>query len=143
MITKILKNQEILKNLYYNQLDKLRETFDFNDQEKTFNEMENIATNLNKEITKHFELQEQLKNQINPKIDKLILENMLVKDILVRMSNKIIDGAQKKDINIFSFFDDFEEILKAYLKKEKGLFIQEIKNNTTPQEQEKIKEILN
>ena len=67
---------------------------------------------------------------------------MLVKDILLRMCNKIIDGAKKQDINIFSFFDDFEEILRAYLLKEEGLFIQEIDMATNDEEKEKIKSIL-
>jgi len=142
MIKNIIENQKILKNLYYNKLDKLRETFDFNNQTPTFENMQKYALELQTELKNHFALQEKLKNQINPQIDKIILENMLVKDILLRMCNKIIDGAKKQDINIFSFFDDFEEILKAYLLKEEGLFIQEIDMATNDKEKEKIKSIL-
>jgi len=142
MIQNILDNQTILKDLYYNKLDKLRETFDFNNPTPTFEEMENYASILKKEIQNHFALQEKLKNQINPQVDKIILENMLVKAILIRMSQKIIDGAKNQDINIFSFFDDFEEILRAYLLKEKGLFIQELNMATNKDEKEKIKSII-
>jgi len=142
MINKIIENQKTLKDIYYNKLDKLRETFDFNNQTKTFNEMQTYAQTLQNELNKHFELQEKLKNKINSDVDKLILENMLVKDILIRMSGKIIDGAKNQNIDIFSFFDDFEEILRAYLLKEEGLFIQELKMATNEQEQEKIKSIL-
>ena len=142
MIQNILDNQTILKDLYYNKLDKLRETFDFNNPTPTFEEMENYASTLQEEIKKHFAFQDKLKNKINPQVDKIILENMLVKAILIRMSQKIIDGAKNQDINIFSFFDDFEEILRAYLLKEKGLFIQELNMATNKDEKEKIKSIL-
>ena len=142
MIQNILDNQTILKDLYYNKLDKLRETFDFNNPTPTFEEMENYASTLQEEIKKHFAFQDKLKNKINPQVDKIILENMLVKAILTRMSKKIIDGAKNQDINIFSFFDDFEEILRAYLLKEKGLFIQELNMATNEEEKEKIKNIL-
>jgi len=142
MIDKIIKNQTILKNLYYEKLDKLRETFDFNNPTPTFEEMQKYASNLQEEIKKHFSLQEKLKNQINPQVDKIILENMLVKEMLIRMSQKIIDGAKNQDINIFSFFDDFEEILRAYLLKEEGLFLQELNMATNENEKEKIKTIL-
>jgi len=142
MIKTILDNQTILKDIYYNKLDKLRETFDFNNPNITFIKMEEYATNLQNEIKNHFSLQEKLKNNINKQVDKIILENMLVKDILLRMSTKIIDGAQNKDINIFSFFDDFEEILRAYLLKEEGLFIQELTMATNEDERKKIKDIL-
>ena len=142
MIDKILTNQKILKELYYEKLDKLRETFDFNNPTPTFEDMQNYASILQEEIKKHFSIQEKLKNQINSQVDKIILENMLVKEMLIRMSQKIIDGAKNQDINIFSFFDDFEEILKAYLLKEKGLFIQELNIATNEKEKEKIKSIL-
>ena len=142
MITKIIENQKTLKNLYYENLDKVRETFDFNNPTPTFKEMEKYATLLQNEIKTHFALQEKLKDKINPEVNKLILENMLVKDMLIRMSGKIIIGAQKEDITIFSFFDDFEEILRAYLLKEEGLFIQELQMATNEEEKEKIKSIL-
>jgi len=142
VIDKIIKNQIILKKLYYEKLDKLRETFDFNNPAPTFKDMQNYASLLQEEIKKHFAIQEKLKNKINPQVDKIILENMLVKEMLIRMSQKIIDGAKNQDINIFSFFDDFEEILRAYLLKEEGLFIQELNMATNKDEKEKIKSIL-
>jgi hypothetical protein len=142
MIKPILDNQSILKDLYYQKLDKLRETFDFNNQDITFKQMLEYSSTLKQEIIKHFELQEKLKTHINPQVDKLILENMLVKDILIRMSNKLIEGAKQKDINIFNFFDDFEEILRAYLLKEEGLFIQELEMATNNEEKKLIEKIL-
>ena len=96
MINKIIENQKILKELYYKKLDKLRETFDFNNPTPTFEDMQKYASFLQQEIQKHFTMQEKLKNQINPQVDKIILENMLVKAILIRMSQKIIDGAKNK-----------------------------------------------
>jgi len=142
MIESILNHQKILTTLYYEKLDKLREEFDFNNPAPTFEKMFEYASQLQQEIKNHFALQEKLTNQINKKVDKLILENKLVKDMLIRMSSKIIDGAKNKDINIFNFFDDFEEILKAYLLKEEGLFIQELQMATNEKEKEKIKSIL-
>jgi hypothetical protein len=143
MINTIIENQKTLKNIYYSKLDKLRETFDFNNQDITFEDMQKYALSLENELKNHFAMQEKLRNKINPEVDKLILENMLVKDILIRMINKIINGAKNKDINIFTFFDDFEEILRAYLLKEEGLFIQELNMATNENEKELIKEILN
>ena len=143
MIKKIINNHNNLKNIFYNKIDKLRETFDFNNQDITFKELEKYSTILEEEIKTHFAMQEKLKNQINPQVDKLILENMLVRDMLLRMANKLHNGAINKDINIFSFFDDVEEILRAYLKKEKGLFIQELNQATNEEEKEKIKNLLN
>ena len=142
MIKSILNHQKVLTTLYYEKLDKLREDFDFNNPTPTFDKMFEYSSQIQQEIKNHFALQEKLTNQINEKVDKLILENKLVKDMLIRMSAKIIEGAKNKDINIFNFFDDFEEILKAYLLKEEGLFIQELKMATSQQEQEKIKSIL-
>jgi len=81
-------------------------------------------------------------NQINEKVDKIVLENMLVRRIMLNMNSKIKEGATNKDVNIFSFFDEFEEILRAYLKKEEGLFIQELEMATNEEERKKIKELL-
>ena len=142
MIQKILDNQENLKKVYYEKMDKLRETFDFNNPDVTFEKLVKYSDELEKEILNHFALQEKLKNKINSQVDKLILENMLVRRIMLNMNSKIKQGAINKDIDIFAFFDEFEEILRAYLKKEEGLFIQELKMNTTKEEQEKIKEII-
>jgi len=142
MIQKIINNHKNLKEIYYEKMDKLRETFDFNNPDVTFEKLLIYSDELEKEILHHFSLQEKLKNKINPQVDKLILENMLVKKIMLNMNSKIKQGAINKDIDIFAFFDEFEEILRAYLKKEEGLFIQELKMNTTQEEQQKIKEII-
>jgi hypothetical protein len=142
MIQKILDNQKNLKELYYEKMDKLRETFDFNNQNETFNKLLEYSNELEKEIENHFTLQNKLTNQINKEVDRIVLENMLVRRIMLNMNAKIKQGAINKDINIFAFFDDFEEILRAYLKKEEGLFIQELEIATTEEERKKIKEIL-
>ena len=142
MIQKILDNHKNLKEVYYEKMDKLRETFDFNNPDVTFEKLLIYSDELEKEILHHFSLQEKLKNKINPQVDKLILENMLVRRIMLNMNSKVKQGAISKNIDIFAFFDEFEEILRAYLKKEEGLFIQELKMNTTKEEQEKIKEII-
>jgi hypothetical protein len=142
MIQKILDNQKNLKELYYEKMDKLRETFDFNNQDITFNKLLEYSNELEKEINNHFDLQNKLTNQINKEVDRIVLENMLVRRIMLNMNNKIKEGAINKDINIFAFFDEFEEILRAYLKKEEGLFIQELEIATTEEERKKIKEII-
>ena len=143
MLKKIIDNHDNLKDIFYNKLDKLRENFDFNNPDVTFKKLEEYSNILENEIKKHFAMQESLKNKINSDVDKLILENMLVRDMLIRMCNKLSDGAKNKDTNIFMFFDDVEEIFRAYLKKEEGLFIQELNQATNDKEKEKIKEILN
>jgi hypothetical protein len=142
MIQKILDNQKNLKELYYEKMDKLRETFDFNNQNETFNKLLEYSNELEKEIENHFTLQNKLTNQINKEVDRIVLENILVRRIMLNMNAKIKQGAINKDTNIFAFFDDFEEILRAYLKKEEGLFIQELEIATTEEERKKIKEIL-
>jgi hypothetical protein len=142
MIKKLIDNHQILNDLYYNNLNKTREIFDFNNPSPTFQKMENDCLKLKVELEKHFNKQEQLKNQINSKVDKIVMENMLVKSILLRMCDKIIDGAKRQDVNIFNFFDDFEEIFKAYLKKEDGVVLQDLDEVTGIKEKQKIKELL-
>jgi hypothetical protein len=142
LIQKILDNHKTLKETYYEKMDKLRETFDFNNQNETFDKLLKYSDELEQEILKHFALQNKLTNQINKEVDRLVLENMLVRKIMLNMNNKIKQGAINKDINIFAFFDEFEEILRAYLKKEEGLFIQELEIATNKEERKKIKKIL-
>jgi hypothetical protein len=142
MIQKILDNHKILKEIYYEKMDKLRETFDFNNQDITYEKLLEYSNELEKEIINHFELQNKLTNQINKEVDRIVLENMLVRKIMLNMNNKIKQGAINKDINIFAFFDEFEEILRAYLKKEEGLFIQELEIATNEKERKKIKKLL-
>jgi len=142
VIQKILNNHKILKEIYYDKMDKLRENFDFNNQDITFNKLLEYSNELEKEIENHFALQNRLTNQINKEVDRIVLENMLVREIMLHMNAKIKQGAINKDIDIFAFFDEFEEILRAYLKKEKGLFVQELEMATNEKERKKIKEIL-
>jgi len=94
LIQQILDNQKNLKKVYYEQMDKLREIFDFNNPNETFDKLLEYSNKLEKEIENHFFLQEKLKNKINNKVDKLILENMLVKKIMLNMNSKIREGAK-------------------------------------------------
>jgi len=55
MIQKILDNHKVLQELYYEKMDKLRETFDFNNQDETFNKLLEYSDELQKEIENHFE----------------------------------------------------------------------------------------
>jgi len=54
------------------------------------------------------------------------------------MLDFIIKKAEQNSADAFLKFDDFEEIFKAYLKKEKGLFLQHLKRTL---DKEEIKEI--
>ena len=74
----------------------------------------------------------------NPKVEHLVKENMLVRDMLFRMLDFMIVKSQENSMDAFLKFDDFEEIFRAYLKKEKGLFIQNIRAQLN---ESKIKEI--
>jgi len=124
IINKILEHQTILKNIYYEKMDKLREEFDFNNPTPTFEKLKNYIIEMETELIRHFEFQEELRNS---KTESIILENMLVKEILLRMCQKIFQGAVSQNPDIFQLFEDFEEIFKAYLAKERGRFIQELK----------------
>ena len=140
MIEPILKNHSNLKNLFYQKLDKVREEFDFNNPSASYQKVIEIGESLKEELIKHFELQLLLKGKVNSGVDSIILENMLVKEILVRMITKIIEGAKSENIDIFPYFDEFEEIFRAYLLKEKGLFIEKLKTSTSKEEQKFIEE---
>jgi hypothetical protein len=54
------------------------------------------------------------------------------------MLDYIINKASQNSIDAFLKFDDFEEIFNAYLKKEKGLFIQQLKSALNKEEIEEI-----
>jgi hypothetical protein len=61
------------------------------------------------------------------------------------MLDFIIQKAKQNSTDAFLKLDDFDEIYKAYLKKEKGLFIQNIKNELNKNEilevEEKLKKL--
>jgi hypothetical protein len=54
LIQKILDNHKTLKETYYEKMDKLRETFDFNNQNETFDKLLKYSDELEQEILKHF-----------------------------------------------------------------------------------------
>ena len=123
MIEPILKNHSNLKNLFYQKLDKVREEFDFNNPSASYQKVIEIGESLKEELIKHFELQLLLKGKVNSGVDSIILENMLVKEILVRMITKIVEGAKSENIDIFPYFDEFEEILEPIFSKRKDYLL--------------------
>ena len=141
MIQKIINNHKNL-NVLYHKLDSVKEDFDFNNIDESFDKIYQNALQLKQALQEHFKFQEKLKNNINKEVDKLVLENLLVRDILLRLIQKIIEESNSKNIDMFVLFDDFYEVFKAYLSKEKGRFFQELKMVTTQDEQNKIKSLL-
>ncbi|NPA55041.1 MAG: hypothetical protein GXO40_01585 [Epsilonproteobacteria bacterium] len=133
MIARILEHQPIVRDAF-KKLDYIREEFDFTQADIYFDKMIELLEDLEGLLIEHFTIQEEYQRRINPQVDKLILENMLVREILLRMLKKLQQGAIDKNINVFMFFEEFEEIFKAYFKKESELFISEIKEATTQEE---------
>ncbi len=126
MLKPILNHQKEIKDLH-KKMDFLRESFDFGNADAFFEELYDISKEMKNELAYHFNLQQYSYGE-NEKAKKIVLENMLVKDMLLRMLDFIIKNAYEKKQDAFIKLDDFDEILKAYLKKEKGLFIQELRS---------------
>jgi len=103
-----------------------------------YEELENLSKKMREELEYHFNL--QFYGITNEKAKKFVNENRLVKDMLFRMLRFIELKAKEKSMDAFLKFDDFEEILKAYLKKEKGLFIQQLKSVLSEEEIKEIEE---
>ncbi len=140
MLTPIIEHQKKLKEIY-KKMDFLRENFDLANADAFYEEFLDLAKEMKEELTYHFNLQKYSYGE-NEKAKKFVLENMLVKDILNRMLEFIIVKSSEKSMDAFSKFDDFEEIFKAYLKKEKGLFIQELKSVLNKEEIEECEKRL-
>jgi len=79
-----------------------------------------------------------------PKVSfaNFVNENRLVRDMLFRMLDFIKSKAIEKSMDAFLKIDDFDEILRAYLKKEKGLFRQNLRENLSDEEIKEIEEKL-
>jgi len=135
MLDIIINHQKKLNEIY-KKIDFLRENFDFAKQEAFFSELVDNAKELKSELEYHFNL--QINAITNEKAKKFVLENMLVRDMLFRMLDFIIQKAKQNSVDAFLKFDDFEEIFKAYLKKEKGLFKENLKSVLSDDEIEEI-----
>ena len=121
--------KEILKKMQF-----LRDNF--SPLPAFYEELEDLSKEMKNELEYHFNL--QFFAITNEKAKKFVNENRLVKEMLFRMLDFIEKKAAEKSMDAFLKFEDFEEILKAYLKKEKGLFIQQLKSVLS---EEDIKEI--
>ena len=140
MLDAIINHQKELKDIY-KKMEFLRDNFDFGNQEAFLSELADKAKEIRDELEYHFNL--QFHSVTNEKAKKFVLENMLVKDMLFRMLDFIIKKAKQNSVDAFLKFDDFEEIFKAYLKKEKGLFLQQLREVLNEEELREIEENLN
>ena len=133
MLKPIINHQKEIKEIF-KKMEFLRDNF--SPLDAFYEELEDVSKEMQKELEYHFNL--QFYGITNEKAKKFVNENRLVKEMLFRMLNFIQQKAKEKSMDSFLKFDDFEEILKAYLKKEKGLFIQELKSVLDDSEIEEI-----
>jgi len=139
MLEPIIEHQKELKEIF-KKMDFLRENF-IPGQNAFFEELSDLANEMKNELEYHFNLQIYSVGT-NPKTEYLMRENMLVRDMLFRMLDFMADKAKEYSMDAFLKFDDFEEIFRAYLKKEKGLFIQNIRAELNESEIKEIEEKL-
>jgi len=121
----LIEHQKEIKDIF-KKMEFLRDNFDFGNPKAFYEELYDLVKDIRSELDYHFNLQTYSAGE-NPKAKKFVLENLLVKDMLFRMLDFIKAKAVENSPDAFLKFDDFEEILKAYLKKEKGLFLQQIR----------------
>jgi len=131
LLDAIIQHQKELKEIY-KKMDFLRENF-IPGQNAFFEELADLAKEMKEELEYHFNLQIHSVGT-NPKTEYLVKENMLVRDMLFRMLDFMIKKASENSMDAFLKFDDFDEIFRAYLKKEKGLFIQNIESELSEKE---------
>jgi len=139
LLDAIIQHQKDLKEIY-KKMDFLRENF-IPGQNAFFEELKDLAKEMKEELEYHFNLQIHSVGT-NPKTEYLVKENMLVRDMLFRMLDFMIQKASENSMDAFLKFDDFDEIFRAYLKKEKGLFIQNIESELSENEIAEIEERL-
>ena len=139
MLKPIIEHQKELKEIY-KKMDFLRENF-IPGQNAFFEELSDLAKEMKNELEYHFNLQIYSVGS-NSKVEYLVKENLLVRDILFRMLDFMINKAKENSMDAFIKFDDFDEIFRAYMKKEKGLFIQNIKSELNEDETREIEEKL-
>ena len=141
MLEILLRRHKLLQDLF-KKLEFLRDNFDFNHSKPFYEELVRIGEDLKLETDYHFHLQDEAVSPISSETKKLVKENMLVRDILLRMLNRMIEEGKAQDPKAFQEIGEIGEILSAYLKKEKGLFRQQLEAVTTPQQRAQIDEIL-
>ncbi len=133
MLEPIIKHQKEIKEIF-RKMEFLRDNF--SPLDAFYEELYDLCNEMRDELEFHFNL--QFYGITNEKARKFVNENRLVRDMLFRMLDYIQQKAHEKSMDAFLKFDDFEEILKAYLKKERGLFIQQLREVL---DEEEIKEI--
>ncbi len=133
MLKAIINHQKEIKEIF-KKMKFLRDNF--SPLDAFYEELEDLSKEMEKELEYHFNL--QFYGITNEKAKKFVNENRLVKEMLFRMLNFIEIKAKEKSMDAFLKFEDFEEILKAYLKKERGLFIQQLRSVLDDNEIEEI-----
>ena len=133
MIEPIIEHQKDIKEIFQ-KMEFLRDNF--SPLDAFYEELYDLSNQMRDELKFHFNL--QIHGITNEKAKRFVNENRLVRDMLFRMLDFIQQKAYEKSMDAFLKFDDFEEILKAYLKKEEGLFIQQLRGALN---EEEIKEI--
>jgi len=137
MLNPIIDHQKEIKEINKNLLF-LRDNFDINHQDAFFEELLNSVKKLREEIDYHFNL--QIYGITNEKAKPFVNENRLVRDMLFRMIDFIKAKAVEKSLDAFMKIDDIDEIIRAYLQKEEGLFIQQLKSVLSDEEIKEMEE---
>jgi len=140
MLDAIINHQKELKELNKKLLF-LRNNFDLDHADAFYEELLNLVKEFRSEIDYHFNLQIYSVGE-NEKVKYLVNENRLVRDMLFRMLDFIKSKAIEKSMDAFLKIDDFDEILRAYLKKEKGLFRENLREKLSNEEIKEIEERL-
>jgi len=135
MLEPIIDHQKELKEIF-KKMEFLRDNF--SPLPAFYEELYDLCNKMREELEYHFNL--QFYAITNEKAKKFVNENRLVKEMLFRMLDFIQQKANEKNMDAFLKFDDFEEILRAYLKKEKGLFIQQLRSVLNEKEIQEIEE---
>jgi hypothetical protein len=125
MLKPIISHQKEINEIY-KKMKFLRDNFSIENQDAFYDELIDLIEEIKKEIEFHFNL--QFYSVTNEKAKPFVMENKLVRDILFRMLDFMRAKATNKSMDVFLKFDDFEEILIAYFKKEEGLFIQQLRS---------------
>jgi len=136
------EHQKRVKSIF-SQLEFLHDSFDFRNPTPFLEELVRIGEELRKEVLYHFNLLEASLNPISPQCQKITLENLLVRDILLRMIDYIIREGRGGSWDGFQKLEELKEILFAYFLKEKGVLKEQIQKVTTPEERARIAENLN
>jgi hypothetical protein len=139
MLKPIIEHQKEINDIY-EKMKFLRDNFNIENQDAFYEELMDLIKEIRNELDYHFNL--QFYSITNEKAKKFVMENKLVRDMLFRMLDYIKAKCVEKSMDAFLKFDDFEEILRAYFKKEQGLFIQQLRSVLDEKELQEIEENL-